>query len=175
MTRNAASARIVTPSHHFGRPFYTDVNSAMFRFTAGHSVPVFCVTLYRMTRRNNGAIFLPGTGFVKGASVSSSLSLPLNPSPSVDIYHSTGGLAWPSSLFCLDDSKGQWQSGALVATQCVWICIFPLGVLSSDVKRGYVIYVWLKGVSTTESQCLNERISHCVFVCVCRDGRENVL
>lgn len=89
-------------------------------------------------------------------------SLPLWLSLSLVIYHSTGGLAWPSSLFCLDDSEGQWQSGALAGTQRVWICIFPLGVLSSDVKRGYVIYVWLKGVSTAESQCLKERGLYCV-------------
>lgn len=93
------------------------------------------------------------------------ISLCLFLSLSLVIYHSTGGLAWLSSLFCLDDSEGQWQSGALAGTQRVWICIFPLGVLSSDVKRGYVIYVWLKGVSTAESQSLKERGLYCVCVC----------
>lgn len=86
------------------------------------------------------------------------------------IYHSTGGLAWPSSLFCLDDSEGQWQSGALAGAQRVWICVFPLGVLCSDVKRGYVIYVWLKGVSTAESQSLKKRGLYCVNACVRADA-----
>lgn len=49
----------------------------------------------------------------------------------------------------------------------VWICIFPLGVLCSDVKRGYVIYVWLKGVSTAESQSFKKRGLYCVNLYVC--------
>lgn len=102
-----------------------------------------------------------------------SLSLWLSLSLALVIYHSTGGLAWPSSLFCLDDSEGQWQSGALAGTQRVWICIFPLGVLSSDVKRGYVIYVWLKGVSTAES--LKERGLYCVNACAHARGQWNFI
>lgn len=73
------------------------------------------------------------------------------------MYHSTGGLSWPSSLFSLDDFEGQWQSGALAGAQRVWIRSFPLGVLSSYVKWGYVIYVSLKGLSTAESQTLKKR------------------
>lgn len=59
------------------------------------------------------------------------LSLPL--SLSSVIYHSAGGLPWPSSLFCLDDSEGQWQSGSLAGTRCVcesasfhWECCPPM-------------------------------------------------
>lgn len=50
------------------------------------------------------------------------------------------------------------DSGALEPqSACVRICVSPLGVLSSDTKRGYVIYVWLKGFSTDESHSLQER------------------
>lgn len=68
------------------------------------------------------------------------------------IYHSAG-LTWPSALFYLDDCGGLavWSLGQR------WACVSPLGVLSSDTTRGYMIYVWLKGFSTHESQSLKER------------------
>lgn len=73
------------------------------------------------------------------------------------VCHSTGGLSWPSLLFLFDDCWGQWQSGALADTQRVWICIFPMGVLSSGVRGGYVISVSLKGLSTAASECLRKK------------------
>lgn len=67
--------------------------------------------------------------------------LSLSLSLSLVIYHSAEGLAWPSSLFCVDDSEGQWQSGALaqhsvcVFSVCVCVCENPHLSIGSAVLR----------------------------------------
>lgn len=91
--------------------------------------------------------------------------LHLFPSLSLVIYHSTGGLAWPSSLFCLDDSEGQWQSGALVGARVCesvsfhWECCalmsgevmwsmcdwrgFPPHKVSASRRGVYIVWIYM--------------------------------
>lgn len=84
--------------------------------------------------------------------------LPFHRGPCVTLFIVFFGWLWRTIAV--------WSLG--LQSVCVWICIFPLGVVSSCVKRGYAIYVSLKGLSTAQSQSLKNRgFMFCVCVPAC--------